>query len=89
MMQPHRCTTGGLLLGGQSARGETLVGEARVRSAEVQEGAGLVLTRPLSGVKEVSSGASVINTCFLSFILVAICRCQTHKARMSGYNVTQ
>ena len=68
MMRPHRCT-GGRLLGGKCAGGETFVVETRVRNSEVQEGAGLVLALHISGVQKVSSGASVINTCFLSFFL--------------------
>ena len=65
MMRPLRCT-GGRLLGGKCAGGEAFVGETWIRNSEVQEGAGLPITRPVSGVQEVSSRASVINTCFLS-----------------------
>ena len=68
MMRPLRCT-GGRLLGRKCAGGETFVLETRIRNPEVQEGARLVLTPTISGVQKVSSGASVINTCFLSFFL--------------------
>ena len=53
-------------MGRKGAGGETFVGKTWIRNSEVQEGAGLPITGPVSGVQEVSSRASATNTCFLS-----------------------